>query len=701
MPEYDNLPEAMRHARRWLLWKSVSTEPGKKARKVPFYASGAPRNGALDTPADTSQLVSFPEALAALTPAYTGLGFALGPDGPGHWQGIDLDDLASHPELQALAPELPGYTELSPSGKGVHAIGYGRPFAALGANGSGVEAYSAGRYFTVTAEGSGLGEPVCLANFINEHLRGLHSRAPGPATAEVTEFVPARTIAELRSALLSMRADDRDLWVANGQRLKRLGEQGRALWLEWSATSDKFDAADASRVWDSLSGSSTGYAAVFAAAQAKGWVNPLSSVAGTAPALAASPLTLPPLTPEDITAARKVHPHAFLSDDERGLFPEGEVTVIASPGREGKSTMVMAVAVHYALGLPLANMVPAECRPVLIYSGEDDRAQYARKAGAQLARLPSADQPRVLEHLLIPDLHSEGAAAWRELVRLENRSPVRGPAVQALVEAIQQCPSPPGLIIFETASTLSEAEEDNPGHKAIIAALKHIAKATRTAVILVHHTSQAAAQHLPTLDVSEADIRGGTTLVNNARQTHLVVNLGSLRDPHPDGDARTLLRALVAPGVPERVTMLVCLSSSKCADPAPLFFRWEDSPWGPRMVAHAVPGELKGKSWRGIKAQLAGARAEARAEKKAEAGKLAMYQSVRAAAELAEKGEQPTARQVSIACGRSFTWAKPYLEAAVEMGLLVRSTEPVPRSKGLQDVFRPVPEGKPWDQTPD
>ncbi len=47
------------------------------------------------------------------------------------------------------------------------------------------------------------------------------------------------TIQHLRSALLSMRADDYALWVKIGMALKSLGDVGRGLWLEWSLTSEK------------------------------------------------------------------------------------------------------------------------------------------------------------------------------------------------------------------------------------------------------------------------------------------------------------------------------------------------------------------------------------------------------------------------------------------------------------------------------
>lgn len=91
--------------------------------------------------------------------------------------------------------------------------------------------------------------------------------------------VDARTITELRSALLHMRSDEYQLWAEMGLALHELGDAGRGLWLEWSATSEKFDSKQAAKKWNELRGSRSGYEAVFHAAQARGWVNPSSNAA--------------------------------------------------------------------------------------------------------------------------------------------------------------------------------------------------------------------------------------------------------------------------------------------------------------------------------------------------------------------------------------------------------------------------------------
>lgn len=51
--------------------------------------------------------------------------------------------------------------------------------------------------------------------------------------------LPPETVQHLRSALMSMRADDYELWIKCGMALKSLGDVGRGLWLEWSLTSEK------------------------------------------------------------------------------------------------------------------------------------------------------------------------------------------------------------------------------------------------------------------------------------------------------------------------------------------------------------------------------------------------------------------------------------------------------------------------------
>ncbi len=172
-----NIPEAMLKAKRWLVWQSVTKRGRPKPVKIPFYTSGKKRGEKidLDCKEDVEHLATIEEAQAAMkTGKYSGLGFALGSDGTGNiWQGVDLDSIDEH-GLQELAQNLPGYVETSPSGNGVHSIGYGRSFKTLGSNGTGVEAYSSKRYFTVTGEYL-RGDLECIAEHVELKLVPIHS----------------------------------------------------------------------------------------------------------------------------------------------------------------------------------------------------------------------------------------------------------------------------------------------------------------------------------------------------------------------------------------------------------------------------------------------------------------------------------------------------------------------------------------------
>lgn len=401
--DYADLPHTMSDARRWLVWRSEpKPDPTKKPAKVPYYVDGVRRHGELDTPDDQARLATFNEALRALqTGSYTGLGFALGPDGTGQcWQGIDLDDVPNRPALQLLVDDLPGYTENSPSGAGMHAIGYGRPFGKLISNSSGIEAYAHKHFFTVTAAGAGLHDPVCIADFIEQRLKPMHSPEQPTTGAEChsspsCETVAPEVVTELRSALLFMRADDRGLWVRMGHALKTLGEVGRGLFLEWSATSEKFDPAADARAWDSFKPSHTGYQAVFAEAQRQGWTNPLSNAArggqsgpqpGSRQGQCVELLRASDIVPEPI---------AWLWD---GWLAAGKMHIFGGAPGTGKTTIALALAATLSNGGLWPDGSRAPAGSVVMWSGEDDPTDTLTPrlilAGANLTRIHFVSEVR-------------------------------------------------------------------------------------------------------------------------------------------------------------------------------------------------------------------------------------------------------------------------------------------------------------------
>lgn len=280
---------------RWMLF---ANEPRMKPdgsthyAKVPYYITGERRRG--DLSQDAGRLVNYAEAKAARAiwgDRMAGLGFALG-DG---WQGIDFDKIDERPELAALVSTLPGYVELSPSLRGVHAIGRGASFTALGSNKSGIEAYCEGRFFTFTgfalsanpehlarwgvvaptpASGQTLADlaPYVTAELAPRHAA--HRRAFAAQPAAPVEPTGQREIDELADALRYLDPDDRDTWIRVGQALCTLPEHGRPMWEAWSRTSQRFPGGDDLERFDTFSGERTSWQSVFTQAQAVGWKNP-------------------------------------------------------------------------------------------------------------------------------------------------------------------------------------------------------------------------------------------------------------------------------------------------------------------------------------------------------------------------------------------------------------------------------------------
>ena len=225
------IPLAMRNAKRWLVHRN----------KQPFYVDGTARRGELDTPEDTSRLGSYEDALERIKTGFDGLGFALG-DG---WQGIDLDKIDQN-NLHELADSLPGYVERSPSGLGLHAIGFGQPFETIKRDG--VECYSGKRFFTVTGDALG-GDVSDLSGFVEQVIRPVYGRlATPPPDRKLDQLNPEQVNWELvASALYAIDPScSRDEWIRIGFALNdaaaQCGESERAftLWRDWSAGSGKY-----------------------------------------------------------------------------------------------------------------------------------------------------------------------------------------------------------------------------------------------------------------------------------------------------------------------------------------------------------------------------------------------------------------------------------------------------------------------------
>ncbi len=151
----ESIPAELKTYHSWVLWKLARLSD--KWTKHPYCA----HTGRKASSTDSRPWCSFEEVLEAYkaegyeAEGYDGIGFVFSSGDP--YCGVDLDavvdprtgDLADW--AQRIVEELDGYTELSPSGAGLHIIVKGK--VPPGGNRRGpVEMYDRGRFFTVTGQ---------------------------------------------------------------------------------------------------------------------------------------------------------------------------------------------------------------------------------------------------------------------------------------------------------------------------------------------------------------------------------------------------------------------------------------------------------------------------------------------------------------------------------------------------------------------
>jgi putative DNA primase/helicase len=215
------IPRELRELPQWVLYR-VQTRAGRKT-KVPYQTVHAGRRASATDASTWGTLESALEARAR--GRGDGIGFVFSASDP--FAGVDLDacirldDGVIDEHALELVKRLGSYTELSPSGVGLHVIGRGKVGGGRRTSrtpwGGELEVYDRDRYFTITGRRFG-NTPDVLAD-VDEALAAVRA-----------EYLPEleATAAPLRALATPERLDDRDL-------LERAfnagnGPKFRALW---------------------------------------------------------------------------------------------------------------------------------------------------------------------------------------------------------------------------------------------------------------------------------------------------------------------------------------------------------------------------------------------------------------------------------------------------------------------------------------
>ncbi len=154
--------DSLRDRRQWLAWKHHRDDKRQRWTKPPCDA----RTGKICGATDPRHCGTFVEAYATFCrQGLAGVGLALFPGDD--LTGIDLDHCRD-PETGELSPLAQRvlkfsetYAEVSPSGTGLHLLARGKHHRTIKCDAAGIEAYTQGRYLTVT--GAPIGAPLGIS----------------------------------------------------------------------------------------------------------------------------------------------------------------------------------------------------------------------------------------------------------------------------------------------------------------------------------------------------------------------------------------------------------------------------------------------------------------------------------------------------------------------------------------------------------
>jgi RecA-family ATPase len=516
---YQNIPAEMRALHQWVCWKYVE-RGGAKPTKVPIN----PKTKLNASPTDQSTWGTFEQAIAAAD-SFDGIGFFFGKDDP--YTGIDLDDpKVSENDLAVgnrIINEFNSYTEVSPSGTGLHIVVKGK--IPCGRRRDKVEVYSQDRFFTMTGKVFN-GAPITerqenltiLFNQMaphNEGTAGLQADEPetltdaelvalilaSPEAAAIYNINPETYSGDKSSADLSLcdwlairsrrRAQGERVWLASplGARVKtqtRLDYRKRTI--EEAFNLPALPAVD-------LNGKTCNG-------------EPIRHGLFVPPAVIT---TEPPGISEQEWFSASATPKVIVAN----LYHE-DVGVLLAAGGTGKTTLMLHIMLCIVLDFPVFGMPVMSPGPVVFITGEDSRETIvARLRSIATAMNLTRDQ---LQKLMADFRISDESGSGFKLTEVQRDVVRPTSSVDHMIACLTTLS--PVLIVVDPAVSFGVGESRiNDAEQGLIEAGRRIRNALKCCVLYVHHIGKSNSRDQ---SWDQYAGRGGSAFADGARMVHVM-----------------------------------------------------------------------------------------------------------------------------------------------------------------------------------
>lgn len=309
-----------------------------------------------------------------------------------------------------------------------------------------------------------------------------------PAHSPAPDAVPvdAAVAKDAREALYVLDADDREVWLRAGMALHSTGwgTPAYAMWTSWAQQSDKFDAKDQIRTWDSFKPRENGVslAWVFGQARDRGWTNPRAREGSEYPHAIDE---IPP--PEEyLDLGPRIAPGVIMSVAEldakagavswavKHLVPERSIGFIFGASGTFKSFVALDYALHRCYGMAWLGRKTRRSTPIYL----------AAEGGAGLIRRIKA-------------WHKDRGMVWQDCPMKVVIVPLTLKTQASMLRvAVEETGIQPGDLIVDTMSqTFSGNENSNDEVAEFLRVLgTELRDGIGCTVWVVHHTGHTATE---------------------------------------------------------------------------------------------------------------------------------------------------------------------------------------------------------------
>ncbi len=222
-----------------------------------------------------------------------------------------------------------------------------------------------------------------------------------------------------------------------------------------------------------------------------------------------------PITVQEFQNAR-ITPDCII---EKLLY--ADVGLLIAPGGTGKTTLILHIAIHIVLGIPLFGLQIFKPGPVLIITAEDSREMLVARlrALADAMGLNEAEKAKVMQGVLLSDVSGQGFRVTE--VRDESVRPAA--EVDALIQGCQTLR--PVLVVIDPAVSFGVGESRvNDAEQGLIEAARRLKRMIGCCVLYVHHSGKQNARDKAKDQYAG---RGGSAFADGSRMVLVLQNVSA------------------------------------------------------------------------------------------------------------------------------------------------------------------------------